>query len=464
MASDGDPARPRPTRSPSSSTRAPSTRRPARLHITPSAVASASRRSSSSSAACSLVRSKPVAADRGGRGRSCASRASSRCSSTTPSPSSGGDAASARPTSLAARGQCRLARHVVPARARARGRAASASSSTCTATTRTSPRGCSSRARCMGAVTSQATPVAGCLVRPLGVMRYEAVATPAFAERWRLRRASRRGIRRAPLAAALAAPRRRLRPPRRPAARVPRGAAASTRTPAAALRARLERLRDGDQARPRLGPAARVPVDARARARRARAARRVARRRAAVLAAVEPALAAARRDRRRASPPRRARARLRATRCRVRQLRVAARIPDGLGGVRADDRRNACGVARRSAVGVATARAQPRPPAREGVSRGYRRPHRRGKPSAKADLSAAEDVRSSHERDPIPRSRTLAETRLRHRTRSSADVRQMPTHARRSAPRGTGAVGVAGQAKRRCRRWMPSSSGSSPSA
>ncbi|GAA1767763.1 LysR family transcriptional regulator ArgP [Agromyces humatus] len=36
----------------------------------------------------------------------------------------------------------------------------------------------------MGAVTSQATPVAGCLVRPLGVMRYEAVATPGFAERW----------------------------------------------------------------------------------------------------------------------------------------------------------------------------------------------------------------------------------------------------------------------------------------
>jgi LysR family transcriptional regulator, chromosome initiation inhibitor len=37
----------------------------------------------------------------------------------------------------------------------------------------------------MGAVTSQATPVAGCLVRRLGVMRYEAVATPGFAERWR---------------------------------------------------------------------------------------------------------------------------------------------------------------------------------------------------------------------------------------------------------------------------------------
>ena len=36
----------------------------------------------------------------------------------------------------------------------------------------------------MGAVTSQATPVAGCLVRPLGVMRYEAVATPAYVDRW----------------------------------------------------------------------------------------------------------------------------------------------------------------------------------------------------------------------------------------------------------------------------------------
>ncbi|GAA1807395.1 LysR family transcriptional regulator ArgP [Agromyces neolithicus] len=36
----------------------------------------------------------------------------------------------------------------------------------------------------MGAVTSQATPVAGCLVRPLGVMRYEAVAAPAYVDRW----------------------------------------------------------------------------------------------------------------------------------------------------------------------------------------------------------------------------------------------------------------------------------------
>jgi LysR family transcriptional regulator (chromosome initiation inhibitor) len=36
----------------------------------------------------------------------------------------------------------------------------------------------------MGAVTSQSTPVAGCLVRPLGVMRYTAVATPGWVARW----------------------------------------------------------------------------------------------------------------------------------------------------------------------------------------------------------------------------------------------------------------------------------------
>lgn len=36
----------------------------------------------------------------------------------------------------------------------------------------------------MGAVTSRAAPVAGCLVRPLGVMRYTAVATPAWVARW----------------------------------------------------------------------------------------------------------------------------------------------------------------------------------------------------------------------------------------------------------------------------------------
>lgn len=36
----------------------------------------------------------------------------------------------------------------------------------------------------MGAVTSRATPVAGCRVSALGAMRYEAVATPAYVERW----------------------------------------------------------------------------------------------------------------------------------------------------------------------------------------------------------------------------------------------------------------------------------------
>ncbi|WP_395244387.1 LysR family transcriptional regulator ArgP [Agromyces sp. MMS24-K17] len=36
----------------------------------------------------------------------------------------------------------------------------------------------------MAAVTSQAEPVAGCLVRPLGILRYRAVAAPGYAERW----------------------------------------------------------------------------------------------------------------------------------------------------------------------------------------------------------------------------------------------------------------------------------------
>lgn len=36
----------------------------------------------------------------------------------------------------------------------------------------------------MGAVTSRATPVAGCRASPLGAMRYEAVATPDYVARW----------------------------------------------------------------------------------------------------------------------------------------------------------------------------------------------------------------------------------------------------------------------------------------
>ena len=35
-----------------------------------------------------------------------------------------------------------------------------------------------------GAVISRAVPVGGCRVQPLGVLRYEAVAAPAFAEAW----------------------------------------------------------------------------------------------------------------------------------------------------------------------------------------------------------------------------------------------------------------------------------------
>jgi LysR family transcriptional regulator (chromosome initiation inhibitor) len=36
----------------------------------------------------------------------------------------------------------------------------------------------------MAAVTADASPVQGCRVRPLGAMRYRAMASPAFAERW----------------------------------------------------------------------------------------------------------------------------------------------------------------------------------------------------------------------------------------------------------------------------------------
>jgi LysR family transcriptional regulator (chromosome initiation inhibitor) len=43
--------------------------------------------------------------------------------------------------------------------------------------------------RVLGAVTAEARPVQGCRVQPLGVMRYLATASPAFAWRWALRRA-----------------------------------------------------------------------------------------------------------------------------------------------------------------------------------------------------------------------------------------------------------------------------------
>ncbi|SIT68640.1 LysR family transcriptional regulator ArgP [Microbacterium sp. RU33B] len=51
----------------------------------------------------------------------------------------------------------------------------------------------------MGAVTSRATPVAGCRVVQLGTMRYRAVATPAFASRWLADGASRDALTAAPL-------------------------------------------------------------------------------------------------------------------------------------------------------------------------------------------------------------------------------------------------------------------------
>ena len=155
-----------------------------RLRITPSAVSQRVKALEQQLGRVLVVRSKPVrpteagAADRAARpavGAARARRARRVRRSTS--------AAIRRPAGLgAARGQRRLARDVVPAGARAGRGSGIRSSSTCTATTRTSPPACSSRAPCMGAVTSQATPVAGCLVRPLGVMRYEAVATPAFVD------------------------------------------------------------------------------------------------------------------------------------------------------------------------------------------------------------------------------------------------------------------------------------------
>lgn len=51
----------------------------------------------------------------------------------------------------------------------------------------------------MGAVTSRDVPVAGCRVSALGAMRYEAVATPAFVERWLPRGADAASLAAAPV-------------------------------------------------------------------------------------------------------------------------------------------------------------------------------------------------------------------------------------------------------------------------
>lgn len=50
----------------------------------------------------------------------------------------------------------------------------------------------------MAAVTSEESPVAGCTVAPLGVLRYEAMATPAFVHRWFSEGVTDAALRRAP--------------------------------------------------------------------------------------------------------------------------------------------------------------------------------------------------------------------------------------------------------------------------
>jgi LysR family transcriptional regulator (chromosome initiation inhibitor) len=52
--------------------------------------------------------------------------------------------------------------------------------------------------RVLGAVTAEARPVQGCRVRPLGVMRYLATASPRFAQRWFAGGATVEAFRRAP--------------------------------------------------------------------------------------------------------------------------------------------------------------------------------------------------------------------------------------------------------------------------
>lgn len=51
----------------------------------------------------------------------------------------------------------------------------------------------------VGAITTEAAPVAGCLVTPLGRMRYRALASPAFAERWFPDGIGAAALRRAPM-------------------------------------------------------------------------------------------------------------------------------------------------------------------------------------------------------------------------------------------------------------------------
>ena len=101
----------------------------------------------------------------------------------------------------------------------------------------------------MGAVTSDPEPVQGCTVTRLGGMRYLAMASPAFRDRW---------MPAGPTPDALAtAPRRRIQPGRRSAAPLPPVAHPTRARAADALRSVVDRVHRGGRARARLGGTAR---------------------------------------------------------------------------------------------------------------------------------------------------------------------------------------------------------------
>ena len=251
--------------------------------------ASASRRSRSSSAAsCSCARS-PRGSPRRER-RWCGWRDRSRCSSTTRSPSSATTTPKASRTTVPlAVNADSLATWFLEPLARLSERhpvvfELHRDDQDFTA-------GLLESGTVMGAVTSRATPVAGCRVSTLGAMRYEAVATPSFAARWLPDRSAPSTLAHAPLVDFDRRDDLQTRWLR--ACGIDEALPARHYVPASNDFAAAVRLGLGWA----LLPA--IPVAGGAGCRRARAARRSADRRAPVLAAVEPALAAARRDRRR---------------------------------------------------------------------------------------------------------------------------------------------------------------------
>ena len=134
----------------------------------------------------------------------------------------------------------------------------------------------------MAAVTSRETPVAGCRVRSLGVLRYEAVASAGFAARW-----FSDGVHAGVLTSAPVVDFDRRDDP------VARGALRARGSSTAAPRPGFPGLRDGGGAGARMGAAAGVPVRGGTRLRCARPARWPTGGRSALLAAMEPHLAAA---------------------------------------------------------------------------------------------------------------------------------------------------------------------------